>query len=78
MTIQEAWGECQRVHQPDLTVLETIANAVNGYRPFPGWPAPIRTLVERPPDVWNLAAATLLIAAGLVSLAIAIARRQDF
>jgi hypothetical protein len=54
------------------------ANALNGYSLFPGWPTPIRALLERPPDVWAMAAATVLVVTGLLRLAVAIARRQDF
>jgi hypothetical protein len=63
-------------------VLSTVAifasNALNGYSPSPGMPRPIPALLERPPDAWAVAAATVLIVAGLVRLAVAIARRQDF
>jgi len=53
------------------------SNALNGYTPFPNWPRPMRMLVERPPDNWQLAAATLFIITGLVWLGTSIARRTD-
>jgi hypothetical protein len=54
------------------------SNALNDYSLHPGWPRPIVALLESPPDALVLTGATVLIVAGLVSLAVAIARRQDF
>ena len=54
------------------------SNALNGYSPNPGWPRPIQTLTESPPDAWTMLGSTVLILAVLVGLAVAIARRQDF
>lgn len=54
------------------------SNALNDYSPNPGWPRPVQTLVESPPDLGTLAVATLLIVAGLIWVAIVAAHKQDF